>query len=306
MKKMLCFIMTLVMLIGTVSLALAATDRGPKVVKDSKYYGAMRVVRCREWVSLREGPRKTFNRIMKVPLGAIVMHCRYEKKGFVHCEYQGEEGYIMLQYLEPAPEYEPAETSAEFKTMTREEILSGAEEILNWKEFNVSVVASHQITRENKQIKEVLKVGSFIDDTPAWGYIETVDSDESSRKLKAFVGGNIDEPQVMVYDQEYGLIMIDLLSGKERWTLPVAVCALGDAAVVAVGEDGIMYIAGSEGPSPIAVSEDGRVLWQSVLKTPGKAKSIRLNPDTIEYEYETESGTKTAVLEYSGDIIREE
>ena len=307
MKRAVCFILLLCLCVSALmgSAALAA-ERTAKE-KDSKYYGAMRVVRCKEWVSMRTGPRKTFERIIKVPLGAIVQNCRYEKKGFVKCEYQGEEGYIMLKYLEAAPEYEPAETTGESRLMTREEILKDAKETLNWKEFNVSILASHQVVTENKQIKEVLKVGCFIDDTPTWGYVETVDSSEDKTKLRAFMGGNIDEPQVMIYDSEYGLFMIDLLSGRETWILPVAVCNLGDGAATALSEDGILYIAGSEGPSPVAISEDGRVLWQSALELDGIIRSIELKPDVIELHYETGDGQKkTAVLEYSGDLIRKE
>ncbi len=302
MRKWLRFLLLLCCCLALGMSSVQAADRTPKQ-KDSKYYGAMRVVHCKEWVSLREGPRKTYNRIMKVPLDAIVMNCRYEKKGFVKCEYQGEEGYIMLKYLEPAPEYEPAETSAESRVMTREEILEGAEKVLDWKEFNVSVLASHQMSTADKIPKEILKVGCFIDDNPAWGYIESVDNKGDQTLLRVLIGGNIDEPQVLVYDAEYGLIMIDLLSGREKWVLPHAVCDLGDAGVTAVAEDGILYVVGSEAVTVTAISEDGRVLWQAIPDVKGTAAGITLDPDMIEVEYQTDSGRKIALLGYSGDVI---
>ena len=305
MKKAVCFFLVFLSLV-ILAVGATAADREP-VEKGPDYIGAMRVVRCKEYVSLREGPRKTYNRIMKVPLGAIVMNCRYAKKGFVSCEYQGEEGYILKMYLEPAPEYEPPETTAQSVVMTREEILEGAEPCLEWKEFNVSVLASHktEAVKDNMK-KEILKVGCFIDGVPTWGYIETVENKDNYKKLKAFIGGNTDEPQVMVYDAEYGLIMIDLLSGRERWTMPLSVINLGDANAIAVGEDGTIYVAGSDGPTPVAISNDGRVSWKTKIEDElGVPTEIKLNTEDIDVRYEKagEAGYKILSLEYNGDVI---
>ena len=303
MKKAICFLLVVICCM-TVVFSVQA-DRAP-VEKDSNYIGAMRVTKCKEWVSLREGPRKTYRRIMKVPLGAIVMNCTYAKKGFVKCEYQGEEGYIMMAFLEKAPEYEPPETSAESKTMTKEEILDGAETILEWKEFNVSVIATHIKPVAGNENMEELRVGCFIDDVAAWGYIEKVENKGTTDLLKAFIGGDIDEPQVMVYDAEYGLIMIDLLSGKEKWSLLKTICDLGDAGVMAIAEDGTMYITGTVGKTPVAISRDGRVLW--VSEDPGTELGypveIILNADDISVRYETEDNRHQILdLEYTGEII---
>ena len=44
--------------------------------------------------------------LAKVPLGAIVYNCRTirEKKSFVYAEYDGIAGYILVEYLEKAPQ----------------------------------------------------------------------------------------------------------------------------------------------------------------------------------------------------------
>ena len=67
-------------------------DRGPN----------MRVVNCKEFVSLRETRSTSAPRLMKVPLGAKVLAFpEYgDAKGFIYCVYQGEEGYILKDYLQ--------------------------------------------------------------------------------------------------------------------------------------------------------------------------------------------------------------
>ena len=303
MKRILCFAVLISILLSAVPFQ-ALADRKP-IEKDKNYYGAMRVAHCKEWVSLREGPRKTYRRILKVPKGAIVMNCRYVKKGFVSCEYQGEKGYIMKIYLDPAPEYEPVETTGEWISMTQEEVAAKSDIILDWKEFNVSVLASRHYEKLRQSWKEVLRVGCYVDGRPAWGYVETVDNENGGDPLlNAFIGGDIDEPQVLVYDAEYGLIMLDLMSGNERWTLPKDVCPLGDAAAIAVAENGTMYIAGTGGPAPVAISRDGQVMWRSVVDgVEGCTVSrIKLLESEIEVHYEKDdgSGEKTVILAYNG------
>ena len=63
----------------------------------------MRVVNCRDFVSLRKARSKSSARIAKVPLGALVLAYPEdgEENGFIHCEYHGSYGYILKEYLEP-------------------------------------------------------------------------------------------------------------------------------------------------------------------------------------------------------------
>ena len=285
------------------------------IVKDNYYIGAMRVVRCKEYVSLREGPYKTSKQLAKVPLGDIVYYCddnyrKYEYspykaqiKKFVHCTYEGQEGYILRMFLDRAPEFEPVETKAENILMTRDEIIGTGEVILDWKEFNVSVLAAYEKTTEKGNVWENVRVGCFIDDEPAWGYKESVRETGQISNLKVFMGGTEDEPQVFVYDAEYGLIMLDLMDGMEGWTLSKTSCPLGDAAVVTVSDTtGLMYIAGSDGPDPVAISTEGNVLWRAEIDDPEVygPTSIVLKPDDIEVYY---ASGKLVKLEYNGIVI---
>ena len=63
----------------------------------------MRVVKCKEFVSLRQTRSTKATRLAKVPLGAQVLAFPEagEENGFISCVYQGEEGYILAEYLEP-------------------------------------------------------------------------------------------------------------------------------------------------------------------------------------------------------------
>ena len=285
------------------------------VEKDEYYLGAMRVIRCREFVSLREAPYKTAKRLAKVPLDAIVYYCTRNEKTFayspykkqvhqyVKCEYEGQEGYIMTMYLEKAPEYEPVESKAESILMTREEVIGSGEIVFEWKEFNVTVLAAYETSIENEENWENIRVGCFIDDEPTWGYKESVQQTGQFHNLKAFMGGTEDEPQVYVYDAEYGLTMLDLMDGTEQWVLSKDVCPLGDAAAVKAGANtGILYVAGTDGPDPVAISAEGNVLWRSEIDDPEiyGPTEIVLNPNDIEVHYED---GKIVKLEYNGEVI---
>ena len=283
--------------------------------RDEFYLGSMRVVGCSDYVSLRERPDKTSSVLAKVPLDSIVLYCsnnfsdyapgNYKKqiKLYIKCEYEGQEGYILKKYLVPAPEYEPAETRQNNDLLTEEEITGHGKTVLSWSEFNVSVLAAYEEVTEKDEVWEYIRIGCFIDDEPIWGYTEGVKKQDKPVALKAFMGGTEDEPQVFVYDEEYGLSMLDLMDGVELWTILKGNTSFGDAAVYTVGTNtGILYIAGSEGPDPVAVSAEGNVLWRSVIDDPEVygPKEIILHPNEIEVTYE--SG-KSVLLEYNGELI---
>ena len=121
MKKFPIVLLILVMLF--LSICTADADRIP-AEHNSRYIGAMRVVRVKEWVTLRAEPYKWSKALAKVPLGAIVYNCSTirEKKSFLYAEYEGVSGYILAEYLEKAPQFEPAVTSAVSGKLTEEEI----------------------------------------------------------------------------------------------------------------------------------------------------------------------------------------
>ena len=61
--------------------------------------GAMEIVNCASWASLRSYPDSTSARLAKVPLGAVVINCYYQDERFTYCEYNGIGGYILNSNL---------------------------------------------------------------------------------------------------------------------------------------------------------------------------------------------------------------
>ena len=304
----------ILILLFCLSCSCAPAER-KAVVKDQYYLGAMRVVNCKKDVSLRDAPDKKSKVLAKVPAGAIVLYCnnnvkkyaqgQYRKQAplFIRCEYEGQEGYILKKYLQRAPECEPAETRQNSDGMTKEQIAGSGTSILDWTEFNVSVQASYEEIPEDGDLWEYVHVGCFINDLPNWGYTEAVKQEGKPVTLKAFMGGSEDEPMVYVYDEEYGLTMLDLMDGTEIWTIMKGECMLGDAAVFASGQDtGILYIAGTDGPGPVAVSPEGTILWRADTGNPALSgpETITLNENDIEVAYQ---GGKTARFTFDGGLI---
>ena len=312
MKRIIAYICALILCL---SCSTAAAAR-KKVVKDRFYIGAMRVVNCKEYVSLRATPDKTGAVLAQVPLGSIVLYCnnnvrkytsgKYKKQAelFIRCEFDGQEGYILKKNLQRAPEYEPAETKQSSKRMTRKQIIGKkGKVILEWNEFNVSVLAAYEKTKEDGAVWEYVRIGCFINNEPAWGYTEAVKLNDKPITLKAFMGGSDDEPAVYVYDEAYGLSMLDLIDGTEVWTIPRDECSFGNASATAAGqESGVLYIAGKDGPDPIAVDADGTILWRADIDDPEvfEPKGIVLNPDGIEVKY---GSGKTVILDYDGTVV---
>ena len=288
--------------------ASALADRIPEP-KGKEYIGAMQVVYCKEFVTLRELPKKTSSALARVPLGSIVFSCREcGSVRFLQCEFEGQTGYILWKYLKAAPKYEPPESSAITRTMTREEIIGNGEIVLDWEDYNIAVLAAREYTTEKKKPVEVMRIGCFLNGEPIWGHIETVEVFSEHDMLHTFIGGMEDDPQVMIYDGGYGLTMIDLLNGKDKWSMTIAKCPLGDAAFIAVDDSGNMYIAGSDGPYPVAVSPEGKVLWTADLEGMGLYDPyiIQLKKNRIEMKYISgkKNGYKLVTLDNNtGEII---
>lgn len=297
MKKRLAAILFVLLLLITAGAdlhpAALAADRAP-VEHDFRYIGAMKVVRCKEWVSLRAEPYKSSKALARVPLGSIVYNCSRikQKKSFVYAEYEGLSGYILLEFLEPAPQFEPAVTSATTQKMTLKELSAKGRVVLDWQDFNITVKATREIVQEGKINREILRLGCFIDGEPLWGHIETLDNYSTQPLLKAFIAGTEDDPMVMLYDGGYGLTMKDLLSGADRWTIMKGNCDLGDAAIVAVDDEGTMFIAGSQGPDPVAITQEGRILWEADIEDPDVTRpfEIKAKGNGIQVKYGNPSG----------------
>ena len=288
-------------------LSAAQADRIPEE-KPWNYIGAMQVWWCKEWISLREEPSKLSKRLMEIPFGAIVYSCIDIRSDlFVECEYQGVKGYALRQYLRPAPQYEPPVSSAVSRKMTREEIIGEGEVVLEWKDYNMSVIAAREYITEKRKEWEVLRVGCFINDQPVWGHEERCEVFSQYEMLKVFIGGVEDDWQVMLFDGGYGLSRLDLLSGKEKWCIRTGDCPMGNAAAIAVDDNGTVYLAGTDGPDPVAISLDGRVMWQADVSNPDVygPYEIMLENNMIQVKYESgmTNGYKLVSFDSAGTLL---
>lgn len=94
-------------LLTAVLLALALLAAGTAFAAQAYDYGttydnligAMEVVNCQSWTSLRLYPDSYATRLAKVPLGAVVINCYYQDDKYTYCEYNGVGGYILNSNL---------------------------------------------------------------------------------------------------------------------------------------------------------------------------------------------------------------
>ena len=96
-----------------------------------------------------------------------------------------------------------------------------------------------------------------------WSRETVVDAATELSGSTAFMAGVAQDPLVALYNVDEGLWALDGLTGEERWFLSTEDAGLGGGICVAVDENGTMYIGGYDGPDPVAISMDGRVLWRS-------------------------------------------
>lgn len=197
------------------------------------------VVNCEEWVSLRAQPDTSAERLVEVPLGAVVTECTQVDGKFVECAYAGQTGYILAEYLMPLS-IEGADLSFEANGLT-------------WIG-----------TRFYAQSREAMRL-ICMDEAETIRWSEWLQADYATELscTDAFLAGTAEDPLVMTYIAGKGLSAREPETGEVRWTIPVEDIGNGASLSVAVADDGTMYIGGYYGPDPVAVSMDGEVLWQS-------------------------------------------
>ena len=229
--------------------------------------GSMYVVKCNEWVSLRETPSKNADRLRKVPLGAKVSHCVKFDKKWTYCKYDGKYGFVLSEYLSKSA---PAKAKEDKKTAAPStEPVQGAEAADDQVEegpkeavvgtlggYSLGVTRSYQNDGESAEIK--LYKGSEI----AWTRNVSVPYATELDGICAFLGGTEADPRVMIYAEDK-LEAFSCATGESIWTLNRH---LGASCTYAVAQDGTMYIGGYYGPDPVAISVDGAELWSADSK----------------------------------------
>lgn len=78
------------------------------------------VYNCSEWVSLRKEENAQSERLIKVPLGAVVTRCVDGNGTWIYCTYKGKSGYIKKDYLRTA-DYDKIKREEEERKRKEEE-----------------------------------------------------------------------------------------------------------------------------------------------------------------------------------------
>ena len=91
MKRLCCALLCALLILGALPVMSASAAKEVSEV--------MVVVKCNDYVSLREKPDKSSTRLLKVHLGELVTDCVAASNGFVQCSWGGKRGYILEDYL---------------------------------------------------------------------------------------------------------------------------------------------------------------------------------------------------------------
>ncbi len=77
---------------------------------ENGYIGNMQVVNCDEWISMRAEPDSSSERLLKIPLGAVVTDCYWYSQSFIYATYEGVSGYILSEYVQKIAETQTEST----------------------------------------------------------------------------------------------------------------------------------------------------------------------------------------------------
>ena len=243
MKHLLACLMALALLLSCVALAEASG-------KD------MVVVNCEEWVSLRAEPSTSARRLAKVPLDQIVTHCAPSSNGFTYCEYQGQGGYILTEYLEALP----GNVEDAF-----DDSGDGDDEDYNSEiALDQDVGGAHILAvRQYGESEETMTVTATDAATGEQLWTRTVRSGATElTNTTAFPGGTADAPLLIMCSSQ-GIAAADPRSGEVRWSLSPDQTGLSGGWCHLVAADGTMYLGGYYGPDPVAIDAQGGVLWRA-------------------------------------------
>ncbi|MDO4483650.1 MAG: SH3 domain-containing protein [Clostridia bacterium] len=218
----------------------------------------MRVTNCSEWVSLRARPSSSGKVLVKVPLDEVVTGCAPYDADYTYAEYNGKKGYILSSYLTPANPggtYRESTEPVSFADMQKKGKL-----LMDTPCGSLRVVAR----RLENSACERLTVGVYrADRSCVWARTEFVYEVGELTSTSVFIAGTEQQPALAIYNTETGLSLYDLPNGRRLWQLGRSKVSLGAGISHAVDWDGTMYICGYYGPHPVAITMDGRVLWQS-------------------------------------------
>ena len=291
-------------------------NQNVKPIDDTDIDGiSMVVVNCNDWVSLREKASASSARLAKVPLGTQVDNCVQVSEGFVYCSYRGVYGYIQAQYLSEPEGSEPPETDPEpdpesdinpnaeptgFNALPvlpdREAFMQTGENVFSETYQGYTIV----VQRVYGEFEEMLAVCYDLNDQPLWRlYAQSLNPMSDVQQLDAFVGGTLEDPQLIwyisgvgIYSYKYGPTV------QLRWFLPDSEgLDITDSIIHTADYDGRFYVAFSD--VLMLISPEGKLVWRASCDDPSIfwPVSIEIDEDGISVLYDNLFGVNSMYTE---------
>lgn len=211
-------------------LAAYLGDTAP-TVNDTAYY-TMRVVNCRESISLRRSPSVKAGEICQIPLGAIVSYVDSAADGFYEITYLGKSGYALASYLEfySSPENSSAEVT----------------------DTDVVRVSYEHFIQDGRECADI--AGLNAQNQKVWEY--KARSSHGMTELDAIQEIRIVD-DVYYFNEDGTIVALEMSSGRVLWKNGDF---RGASISYAVDEQGTLYLCGYYGPDLCAIDRKGNTL----------------------------------------------
>lgn len=277
MKKLSAALLALLLIFG----AALAAEVSP----------VMRVANCEKWVSLRESPSVKAKRITHVLLGDTVTGCAEAKDGFIACEWQGQKGYILAKYLEPAPDAPEAAFDFSGLPASRRAFDAQGENVLTVQGEGCTVEVRRAVSGGVEKLMAVCFGG---DGKPVWNAVaESPETPGDGPATAAFLHEGAAGTEVVLYAAGAGLQAYAAGDwGDVVWRADKPpVSELGGGLIAVQGGEGVMYLISSSSAAPVCLGRRGELLWQAETGDPGAVRPIRLTADErcVEAVYDGEA-----------------
>lgn len=186
--------------------------------------------------------------------------------------------------------------------MSSEEIVTVGEEVFHYSEGNRSVYGSRVLQNEGG---EILKIGGFLDGEPIWGYVLSCPYVTELLLTEVFTSGTAQDPKVILFNAEVGMMQVDLLTGECMWELDREELMVGGGLCFDVTEDGTIYCGGYYDAGPMAISPTGEILWKAAPSEPEiyRMYAMEVENDCLVVEYEADEGDKVVGFDLNGNVM---
>lgn len=266
---------------------------GCAVCHATAYGDLMEVCNCDEYVSLRRAPDTKSDRIAKVFKGDWVTFIGDAPNGFYQVSYDGNDGYILAEYLENV-DSGSGEAPASFDDLPAlppyDDFMRIGDPVCEIV-YDGYYVAARRAFDYSGEAEELLAVCYDSENRPLWTAFEVDYALAELNATSAFIAGTAENPYLVVFHSGKGFTARAIDDqGTLLWFNNCAnqASALdtvlpGGALTTAVRADGTIYAVGYYNESPVAIDVNGNFLW----------KGINPDPENIYWPYEilpSESG----------------